>query len=427
MVLIVLLNILLYLLLKDLIVKFDKKEQKKLYLLLGIGLLIELFLLIIYRYDLVNIGRIVYYSDAETYWRNTLEIINYGTSSGYNSLYYICCAFLQLTSPFLWVGWNNIFNITCINYIIYFVISIIVKRNDKEIYEKTKLIIITIMYNPFIIYSLMRNLKDALFTLMVVVTAYLYNYYYECMGQKMKILTIIGLMAMTYLFILIRPWAFIISLLAIMLIIIHKLKTIKYAKFLKNFIKNNLVGTVISGVLLLSIIILVVPIIFVNLKVWIPTVMQTFFSRNIFLTLLGVIKLIFAPGPIRCLFGNKFFIHYTTSGNIMTFIGSIMWWISIIYLVAILYTNRKNLKIKDKFVKFILYILIIFISLYTIQYAGSVELRLHSTLYILIYIIIFTEYKINNIDFKDKNIRSLIIIFLLFYIALSIVSWGGSL
>ena len=254
MIFIVLLNILLYLLLKDLIVKFDKKKQKNIYLLFGTGLLIEIVLLIIYRYDLINMGRIVYYSDAQTYWYNTLEIINYGTSGGYNSLYYICCAFLQLTSPFLWVGWNNLFNLTCINYIIYFVISIIVKGNNQEKYEKIKYIIISIMYNPFIIYSLMRNLKDALFTLMVIVTAYLYSYYFESNSQKNKILTIVGLMFMTYLFILIRPWAFIIPLFAILLIIINGIKNIKgkYINVIKNFIKNNMVIVVLTGILLLS-------------------------------------------------------------------------------------------------------------------------------------------------------------------------------
>ena len=428
MIFIVLLNILLYLLLKDLIVKFDKKKQKNIYLLFGTGLLIEVVLLIIYRCDLINMGRIVYYSDAQTYWYNTLEIINYGTSGGYNSLYYICCAFLQLTSPFLWVGWNNLFNLTCINYIIYFVISIIVKSNNQEKYEKIKYIIISIMYNPFIIYSLMRNLKDALFTLMVIVTAYLYSYYFESNIQKNKILTIVGLMFMTYLFILIRPWAFIIPLFAILLIIINGIKNIKgkYINVIKNFIKNNMVIVVLTGILLLSILILVVPIIFVNLKVWIPTVLETFLSRNILLTLLGVIKLIFAPGPIRCLFGNKFFVHYTISGNIMTFIGSIMWWISIVCIAYILYSNRKNLKIKNKFSVLILSILIMFVGIYTIQYAGSVELRLHSTLYILLYIIIFIEYKV-IIDYKDKKFQNLMIGFIVFYVVLSVVSWGGSL
>lgn len=442
MLIIVILNILLIFFTKKLLSNFNKINQNKLKKIFFWGLIVEIIIFIVYRLELSFLDRVVYYSDAETYWNNTLEILNNGTSAGYNSLYYYMCALLQLTSPFLWVGWNNIFNITCINIIILLASNIILKelknseKSEKEIYIKIKYLIIFIMYNPFIVYGLLRNLKDSLFLLMTFIIIYLYDYYYVTNSKKIKGTIFIIFIIFMYLFTMIRPWGFIIPVLAFFLIFItfiykNKNNLIKQSKnfflnFKQYFYKNWYIILLIF-IIFVILMYYIIPVIYINVKLWTPIVFNSLFERNIVSTILGFGKFIFAPGPIRCLFGEKFFIHYMVSGNIMCFIGSIMWYLSIIILLICFKSQYKNVKkiLTNKFVLCLFIVTIIFLFIYVIHYGGSAEIRLHAIFYIFIYVLSVIIFDIEKIQFKDKNNILLIFLMILLYIILSIISLVG--
>lgn len=389
--------ILMYILLKG-----ELKKENKLKNIIIVGLVIETILLIIYRLDLYYLGREVYFSDAETYWRETLELIKYGVTSGYNSLYYKMGYLIQKMSPFIWSGWNNIFNISCINLSLVIIVKVFF--NDKVDIKKIKLLIISVVYNPFIIYGLMRNLKDAMFMLMVYIVAFLY--YELCRTKKILtgIICLLTILLFSYLFTTIRPWGFLISFLALILYIIRN-AVLKFNKF--NFEIN------IRKILIyLAVIILIIPIIYKaypiilnNIKIWYPIVKKSFLQKDLITAVLGVVRFVLAPGPIRSLMGSKYFLHYTVSGNIMCFIGSIMWWVSLVIMGAnVLLQKERIKKVKDsQFILFLIATTITYILIYVNQYNGVAEIRLRSVLYVFVYSIFFYLFDILKINDNKKK------------------------
>ena len=79
------------------------------------ALLIQFLFLILYRLELFNLGRVVYFSDAEVYWNHTLSYLSGDFYYAYNDVYIWVSYIVQRTSPFVWVGWINIYNILILN------------------------------------------------------------------------------------------------------------------------------------------------------------------------------------------------------------------------------------------------------------------------------------------------------------------------
>ena len=202
---------------------------------------------------------------------------------------------------------------------------------------------------------------------------------------------------------MIRPWGFIVSIIAILytLFVLFKNRKINIRKTNKIFIICSILIFIVIGYI-------IYPNMAVTLKVWFPVVKKIFYSRSIIELILGFGKFILGPGPIRCLFGNKFFVHYVFTGNIMCFIGSIMWWISLIFILSSLVINKKDVikKIKNNNIMFIILVLIFYVSIYVVQYGGTAEIRLRSVMYIFVYSIFF-----NICDFeKIKNNKKVYLI-----------------
>ena len=399
------------------LLKGISKKNKDLikYIIIGIG--IEIILLIIYRLNLNLIGREVYFSDAETYWNKTLELIKYGKTSGYNSLYYEMCFLIQKTSPFIWVGWNNIFNISCINMSLAIILKVLLKKQENI--SNAKWLIISVMYNPFIIYGLMRNLKDALFMLMVFIVIYLYYALYQTKKPMIKMIILTTIILFSYLFVMIRPWGFSISICAFVLYIID----VMTGKFNNQKNKNNkkkLIYLLIGTILILPIIYYIYPTIRLNIKVWYPIVKKSFLSKNIIIILSGTMKFILAPGPVRSILGAKYFKYYTQSGNIMCCIGSIMWWLSIILMLTNLFFQKKPIKkiFENAFSKILLLITIMYMAVYIIQYGGVAEIRLRSTLYVFVYALFYSTFDIK----KYKNNKISYVLFTFFSIIVFLVA-----
>ena len=402
MIIIILLNLLFY----YIAAKNHLFSKKKTRIILFLGFLVEILLFVIYRVSLYYMGREVYFSDAETYWKNTLEILYTGSSTGYNGLYYYICAIVQKASPFIWVGWNNLFNITCLN-LSFVMIAKFIKEKDKD-EKKLQLFTFLSLMNPFIIFGLMRNLKDSLFLLIVISVCFITNQYIQTKSQKTKVLIILALLFIAYIFTDIRPWGFIIPIVAILYIIQHP-KRQKYIFDRKSVL--ILLGVALAiGVA----IIFAIPAISNNIRIWTPITFSSLADRGIFTTIVGLGKFVIAPGPIRAFLGGEFFEHSMSSGNIMAGIGEIMWWLSLIPIVITVLIQRQkifNIKTWSGFLKILVFSTLAYIIIYTMQYGGSGELRLKSVFYVLSYAIFFQIFDI--VDFKKHRAITIIVTILM--------------
>lgn len=418
MLILIILNIMLFIMYNKITSNFSLLYKKKLNKIFMIGFVLELILLVCYRLDLLSLNRTVYYSDAETYWKNTLELINFGKSDGYNALYYKLCYYIQMCSPFIWVGWNNLFNITCVNFSVVFIIYSLVnldreKNNDDKLYKKIKLLIILTMFNPFILYSLMRNLKDALFMVYVFLIAFILNIAIKKKNVILSLFAYLFFSISIYAMMQLRPWGFVIPIIAILyltiFLVIILVKKIK-KEFKINKIKIIWLLIVLSFVSLLIVLLLyikILPHILKTLEVWIPAVLDSLMQRNFVLMILGFFKFVVAPGPFRSLFGNKYFFHYTVSGNIMCCIGQIMWWIAIIIIITNIIISIKNknveFNVKKHFFNFVSIVTLFYIIIYVIQYGGTAEVRLRAVMYVFVFSIFCSMFSLHNYK-KNKKI-----------------------
>lgn len=382
----------------------DEKQYRHIRNIFIFGFCFQLLLLFIYRFNLYWLGREVYFSDAEAYWESTKILLSGGVTDAYNRTYYITCYWIQKLSPFIWVGWNNLFNILCVDLCIVF-ITIIMYQTNKT--NQIAYFLYFTLFNPLIYYSLMRNLKDALFIFMVFLLGYFLNQVVKT-KRHVWIFTFLTIFSMT-LFYNIRPWAFIIPILALIVLIVS---------FYQDW-KNYRVSLGILTIILIGIgAFLFGKTIVATLQVWVPIVMQNFLSRGIFQTILGIGRLFIGPGFYRSLFGTEFFEYYTMTGNLMIATGTLMWYFLLPLMICMIKKPIKNIKKSPVITKFLILFLICFIGIYVMQYGGSAEIRMRGVLYLTIFSLFFTTF---DYQMTKKNTLIAMLLFLLIFI-ISIVA-----
>ncbi len=381
-----------------------KKGYDKLKKYIFFAFIIQFFILIIYRLELSYIGREVYYSDAEMYWNATLDLLDGRVMFAYNMGYIYYSYLIQLTSPFIWAGFINISNLLLIDFIILFLTYLLIENGvcKKNIY----FFVILTATNPLIVYSLIRNLKDVLF--LFYATAIFLLFYRISKGNKLykKIINYFMLLLVTILITGIRPWGFLISIVIFSYLYLKQLfSDFKYRPI-------HFIIKIISGVIIFAIVLYgMFKLGYIDtLNMWIPIVLKNALQTNITSLILAPFKILIGPGPIRPMFGNIYFIHYTICGNIFSSIGALLWWFVLGILIANLMVNKKyKFKIISKMF-FIMFAL--FIGIYSLQYGGSLELRFRGIIYILTSSLILSlvEFKIN----KKILSYSLLNIFIIF-------------
>lgn len=324
---------------------------------------LQTIILISYRIELDAIGREVYYSDAEVYWNHTKllldgqRIIGYGTQVGY--AYF--CWLIQLLSPFRSVVWNNVSNIMLINLSVLLVDSIFVETNmpAHNIRQFTRICI----YNPLVIYSLGRNLKDSLFLFITLLIIFLYMH----IKNDKKWAYIIPIIALTVAVSTIRPWGFLVMpLLAIDGIISSEIGNRTKRMFLA------------LGIATVFIIIIRFTSLWRHVILWEPIVLEHAGSLSFREMIRAPIKIITGPGPYRALLGAKYFLFSTSTGNVFSAIGAILWWIAL----SSYGENIRAFHFKAQNTTFLL-VCAMFIAIYSMQYGGSLELRFRGVIYIL--------------------------------------------
>lgn len=339
--------------------------------------IIQAIFLIMYRAELLGIGREVYYSDAEVYWHETKNMIETGSAGGWNIGYIYYSFLIQKLSFFESVALINVSNMMLIHLSIS-ILGFIMLKNDISKKNISFFIIINSL-NPLIFYALFRNVKDSLFLFYSVLSIAIIYYYSHEKNMIKKSILFISMVMIIYLLYDIRPWGFLVPISGYIVADINKERS-----------KVNKVIN-ISIITLGLIIILSMPRINATLNMWVPIVFNNGLSQSLKGLILGPFNLLIGPGPIRSIFGSKYFVYYTNIGNIAGFIGSIIWWLALPMLLA----QVKISKHSNLLSRLIGIIVFIFISIYTMQYGGSAEIRFRGVLYVLFSGYILSNWELN--------------------------------
>lgn len=375
----------------------DKRMSKKIKLILYIGYAFQFVFFIFYRMELFSLGREVYYSDAEVYWLDTLTYLEGNRNYVFNASYIWTCVLLQKTSPFIWVGWNNIYNILIMDLSIVICSLFILenyKHNNREIDDKfrNKIYIYYFLnlYNPLVLFGYMRNLKDATFLFYVCITIYIL-YLINLKRSIYKDIFYCGFLAiMAVIAYGIRPWAFIISIFAVIFFVYENKK-----------INKNRVITLLTLSLLLGVLFVpYIQTIYASTDIWVGKIGKESSSMGILSILKSIFTLVIGPGYLRSLYGSEYFMFSLVIGNIMCFLGSIMWWFQLPYMITMLKNPITKIKKSSGYIKYFILMTIAYIGIYSISYGGSTEIRMRSTLYILVSTIFFSVFDLNRLRNK---------------------------
>lgn len=337
-----------------------------------IAFIMQAILLVLYRINLMFLGRDVYYSDAETYWKEVLILLE-GDKLEHGQVGYAYFTYLiQKTSPFVSVLWNNISNWMLTNLSVL-ALANMAKKSEVNI-DNIKTFLLINMYNPLIYYALFRNLKDALFLFSCTIMIYGYVAFRL---KKRKIYLVVPIIVDLWIA-TVRPWGFLI----LPMFILVDCFSVGIKKIIEMDDKKKLLKPLIAFGVVGTIVFVVFQIMGLNahLYTWIPVIMQDMKNLGIMNVLLGPFRMILGPGWYRCLFGAEYFEFYTLVGNIVCLIGVVFWW----GVLAFSMCNIKMKNMKYSLVgKYALILILMILGLYSLRYGGSTEIRFRGVIYIV--------------------------------------------
>lgn len=380
-------------------------KQKKYHFISALFVIfaLQLIILIIYRLELNFIwNRSVYWSDAEYYWLNTLDMLYYHKLDGYNILYTFYSYLIQITSPIISPFWINLSNILLID--LSFLLGIECNLQKSKTLTSIKKIPLIIYFvsiaNPLVIYSLLRNLKDGLFLFLLVLSVYLYKRIILIIHNPfLKTISILFyLLFFATIFPLIRPWGFVIPFINIFTSYLSGDIIIKNGKLQKIFFLTLIIFLIFLGIFNYR----------STVSFWINSIGTE--SQGLIGLVSGMFRMILGPGPLRTLNPQKFFWYYTNIGNITIFVGSIFWYLGLPLFISEMFMNIKQFKFYHNY---FFMNLVIFLFIYSLFYGGSAEVRFRGVIYILISII---WHDMSQIDIPTDKI-------LLLYFFVSIIIW----
>lgn len=374
-----------------------KEQNVKIKNSMLIAFFIQIVIFALYRNELSILGREVYYSDAEKYWRETISILNGTSISTYGSQvgYIVWCVLIQKTSVFIWAGWNNISNILLLDIAALYGVKYLVTNN--VCMRNIVFFVRCIIWNPLVVYALMRNMKDSLFLTFSIILIYLYTIYKSRNKKVLLILTIIIDIMITS----IRPWGFLIlpAFLGMDLL---------YVFFVANQNINKKLKNIFICVVLITGIIIVFEYTGVNrhLKLWIPIVFENAESLSIVQLISGPMRMLTGPGIYRAIFPEGYFQYNTEIGSVCVAIGCLAWW----RCLSVFLSNPIKIS-STKYGGYSMALFLLFVVIYTMQYGGSVEHRMRGIVYFLTTLFFVSNNK--RVDFhKISGVVYFVVIFI---------------
>ena len=337
-----------------------------------IALFIQAVILVIYRLEMSSLGLEVYYSDSMVYWNATLGLLRGERVTTWNMGYVYYSYLIQLTSPIVWAGFINISNIMLVNLTILTLASIML---DNGIAPRNVKTFVTIcLSNPLVVYSLLRNLKDALFLFYVCLIILCFEWLSHKRRGKAFILLLIVIL--TILVSGVRPWGFLVSVMFFALY---------YTRVSARLFRNTPIlfwVSCLGFVVVLGLVaVFMMRLGYVDtLALWVPIVFSNATEHGILDLLLAPFRILVGPGPFRAIAGHIYFLHYTISGNFFSAIGALLWWVALSGIVARVVNGRLKL---SRLSMTLLMVWVLFLAIYSLQYGGSLELRFRGIIYIL--------------------------------------------
>lgn len=343
------------------------------------SLFVNSFLILIYRLELTSLNLLTYFSDAELYYNQGKELLNYGVKStsdflGYKFIVFLTLKFGLFKTPFELNIVNLLFFYNSIIYLIEFARKITFSSLTRE---QTNFALFFILFNPLIVYSLFRNLKDSYFLFIIALLIKANTNH----NLKSYIKITINALATPYL-ISIRPWSFIVPF-GIYIFDIYSRKQ----KSHKNF----------NYLIVLFFVATTTIVIFWYLKgdyinMWINHLesndvagIEEKVGFSLTDKLLGPFRLLLGPGPYRPLFPEKYFLYYLKCGNVMIEFGILLWYLFISTLIA----NFKGFdKEKFKLLSPIVFVISCYLIIYAFAYSGAVEIRFRGQLFPLMIVLL---------------------------------------
>ena len=378
-----------------LIGSLEKQGVRKITQTMLFAFLVQSVILLIYRLELSHLGREVYYSDAEIYWQNTQLLLDGGSLLGSQTGYAYFCALLQWTSPVQSVLWNNISNILLVDLSVLLIGKLM--ADNRIVWHNICSFVSICVFNPLVIYSLGRNLKDALFLAMAVAIVFCYL----GLSKKRKALKLLAIIALTAGIATVRPWGFLIPLLLPFerLFSGSRRTVLKRIMFFAFFF--GIAFWAVSSSWMWRIV-----------KLWTPIVFENSAQQSLASLAAAPLKALTGPGPLRSFLGHEYFLFYTYSGNIFSAIGACMWWWNIANFV----TKFRKPVWRPISICFGL-IWLFFLTVYSMQYGGSLELRFRGVVYILTSAMVYPSQE-NWLQQKATPVSVLAFIFIGFFATL---------
>lgn len=383
-------------------------EKKLILIVLLIILFWDLFWLMIVQAELANKGVYTYGSDAEYYYTQILNAIESprpfytAIQSRLAPLYVFFGVLVLKTSPNLSSVWIKIANVVITELcftIIYFWL-----RN----YIHNKLVALDLVLifgiNGIVTWTVLRELKDTLFVFFVLLNLYFLDYLLK-RGKSLAAVILTG--GMSLLFYNLRMFAAAIPIGLLLAYVLTYRKTIKRDLFFW------------FGAFLLMITVLErerIRWFFTGLAYYAGRFREplSIFTGNYVLQLvLSPFRFILGPGPIRALAGSELFVVTTNVGNVLIFIGALLWWIFLPLLVMAFIFDFRHILQNIYFFASPIFIVL----MYSFMYLGTGDTRLRATVYVL-FLPGLIKYIDHSILYKSKSK------ILSEYLLSSMIIWG---
>lgn len=373
-----------------------KKHFKRLIIVLAIVSLWSIVWLGVLQTELQAGGMTTgtYGSDADYYYQGMQEAFYSDNPaaaiSNYFNGFYIKYGVLVLkTSPCFGILWVKLANILLLIMSLGFA-YVILWRTGVPL-KIASLIVLLAGLNGIVTWMSIRNLKDTLFLFLmlfdclIAVTAY-----YRLKGKKI-ILYLLYLSLLTFIswvlagvFGDLRQWAFVIPwliLAGLIATILLDNKTIYQYRFLLGGIAIGLALVFVQAYLGHQII---------NFGYYASeNGLGNAKGINLILGLgVGLLRFFVGPGPIRAIMGNDVFLVTNHTGNILIFLGSLMWW-GTLPLLAIRFKEIVKMFFHELIV---ILPLLLYIAIYVYVYQGSVETRFRAVLYVMCLLVLGLTY-----------------------------------
>lgn len=356
-------------------------NRKSVTFLISITFIWNLCWLIILQLELMGNGMNTYGSDETDYFKTMLMASESGNwfdiaKNDFNFSYVLYGTMILKTSFVKSVFMIRLCNVMLlINTVLYVYLFL---RNNVDV--KSKIIYFCMLFvglNGIITWTAIRNLKDTLFIYLLVI--FLYSLFKMIKKNRLSFVGLLTISSTGYVMQDIRQWfEYLVVVLFGTMFIVYLVKRKRY--ILASILLITASGFVVAFFQKGFSTLLVYTIAFSDFQTNVlgGDVLTGFVNRNILSLPISMARFIIGPGPIRGLFGSESFVVYTTTGNILIFLGGLLWWAFLpVFIMSLL-------SVKHGYKQYaVLTILLVYWGLYSYTYSGSGDTRLRAVLYVL--------------------------------------------